>query len=80
MRAHLQQHNLLVTRAGLGIVDRWTRPYTEEHHVQIVGAYFRFSADGAWEVDVADVSPDGWAGQTDPMVVVVGRKLATAAD
>ena len=42
-------------------------------HAKIVGAYFRYSADWA-EVGVADVSPDGWVGQRDPMVVVVARK------
>jgi SAM-dependent methyltransferase len=55
------------------VVPAWTRPFTEERHVQIVGTYFRFSAC-EWEVGVADVSPDGWVGQRDPMVVVVGRK------
>ena len=46
---------------------------SQASHAKIVGAYFRYSADWA-EVGVADVSPDGWVGQRDPMVVVVARK------
>jgi len=55
------------------VVPIWTAPFTEASHAKIVGAYFRYSADWA-EVGVADVSPDGWVGQRDPMVVVVARK------
>ena len=55
------------------VVPIWTRPFTEAHHAQIVGSYFRYSADWS-EIGVADVSPDGWVGQRDPMVVVIGRK------
>jgi len=43
------------------------------HHAQIVGAYYKFSADWA-EIGVADCSPDGWVGQRDPMIVVMARK------
>ena len=60
------------------MVPVWTRPFTEVHHAQIVATYFEFSR-GEWEVGVADVSPDGWTGQRDPMVVVVGRKLDDGA-
>jgi len=56
------------------VVPIWNRPFTEVHHAQIVAAYFRYSSDAWAEVGVADVSPDGWVGQRDPMVVVVGRK------
>lgn len=56
------------------VVPVWNRPFTEDHHAQIVGAYFRYSSDAWAEVGVADVSPDGWAGQRDPAVVVIGRK------
>ena len=59
------------------IVPIWNRPFTEEHHARIVGAYFQYSAKaaGGWaDVGVADVSPDGWTGQRDPCIVVVGRK------
>ena len=56
------------------VVPIWTRPFTEDHHAQIVGSYFRFSSDEWSEIGVADVSPDGWAGQQQPMVVVMARK------
>ena len=46
------------------VVPVWTRPFTEEQHVRVVGTYFRYSAC-EWEVGVADVSPDGWVGQRD---------------
>ena len=59
--------------AHLQVVPIWTRPFDDEHHAQIVGAYFKYSAEWA-DVGVADVSPDGWVGQRDPMIVVVGRK------
>ena len=56
------------------VVPAWNRPFTEEAHARLVGAYFRFS-EGEWDVGVADVSPDGWTGQRDPAVVLVGRKV-----
>ena len=56
------------------VVPIWNRPFTEAHHVQIVGNYFKFSSDAWAELGVADVSPDGWVGQRDPMVVVMARK------
>ena len=56
------------------VVPIWTRPYTEEHHAKIVASYFRYAVGDWSEVGVADVSPDGWVGQRDPMIVVVGRK------
>ena len=50
------------------VVPVWTKPFTEAHHVEVVASYFHYSA--AWsEIGVADVSPDGWAGQRDPMIV-----------
>ena len=55
------------------IVPIWRRPFTEEHHAKIVGAYFRYSADWA-DIGVADCSPEGWTGQRDPCIIVVGRK------
>ena len=55
------------------VVPLWTRPFTEAHHAEIVATYFQYSA-GWDDVGVFDVSPDGWAGQRDPMIVVVGRK------
>ena len=55
------------------VVPLWNRPFTEAHHAEIVATYFKYSAE--WdEVGVFDVSPDGWTGQRDPMIVVVGRK------
>jgi len=56
------------------VVPVWNRPFTEASHARIVGAYFHFSADDWADVGVADVSPPGWTGQRDPMVVVMARK------
>ena len=56
------------------VVPVWTKPFTEAHHAKVVGTYFRYSADWAGGVGVADVSPAGFVGQRDPMVVVMGRK------
>ena len=56
------------------VVPAWRKPFTEPAHAQLVASYFRY-AQGDWsEVGVADVSPDGWTGQRDPAIVVVGRK------
>ena len=56
------------------VVPAWNKPFTEPAHAQLVASYFRY-AQGDWsEVVVADVSPDGWTGQKDPAIVVVGRK------
>ncbi|KAL1520038.1 hypothetical protein AB1Y20_023515 [Prymnesium parvum] len=56
------------------VVPIWTKPFTEENHARIVGSYFHYSSPLWAEIGVADVSPDGWAGQRDPAVVVIGRK------
>ena len=70
------------------VVPVWTRPFTEESHARIVASYFQYSVGGGgggsggadtgaagWaEIGVADMSPDGWAGQRDPAVVVMARK------
>lgn len=56
------------------VVPIWTKPFTEVHHAQIVGNYYKYSAEWAGGIEVADVCPDGWVGQRDPMVVIVGRK------
>ena len=56
------------------VVPIWTRPFTEAAHARVVANYFHFAPDSKWEVGVADVSPDGWVGQRDPMIVVMGRK------
>ena len=56
------------------VVPVWNRPFTEAHHARIVGSYFKFSSEAWAELGVADVSPDGWVGQRDPMVVVMARK------
>ena len=55
------------------VVPAWTRPFNEPSHAKLVASYFRYSRSD-WEVGVADVSPDGWVGQRDPMVVVQARK------
>ena len=55
------------------VVPAWKRPFTEPAHAELVGNYFHFSA--AWgQIGIADVSPDGWTGQRDPMIVVMARK------
>ena len=54
------------------IVPLWTRPFTEAAHARLVASYFHYA--GFEDISVADVSPDGWTGQTDPMVVVQGRR------
>ena len=51
----------------------WTQPFTEESHAQIIANYFHF-AGGFTDISVADISPDGWAGIRDPMIVVAARK------
>ena len=56
------------------VVPIWNRPFTEAAHARVVGSYFHFSTDEWADVGVADVSPPGWAGLRDPMVVVMGRK------
>mmetsp|Transcript_21845 Transcript_21845/g.67262 ORF Transcript_21845/g.67262 Transcript_21845/m.67262 type:complete len:256 (+) Transcript_21845:56-823(+) len=55
------------------VVPIWTRPFTEEAHAQIVANYFHF-AGGFTDISVADVSPPGWTGMRDPMIVVAARK------
>lgn len=56
------------------IVPVWEYPFTEMAHAEIVGTYFKYSAEWAGGIGVVDVSPDGWTGQRDPMIVVIGRK------
>ena len=59
------------------IVPAWSRPFTDAHHAYVVGSYFRYSSDAWAEVAVADVSPEGWVGQRDPAIVVIGRKKSS---
>lgn len=55
------------------VVQCWLRPFSDVNHCSIVAAYFHYSA--AWAaIDVVDVSPDGWAGMQNPMLVVVGTR------
>ena len=54
------------------VVPIWTAPFTEAAHARIVADYYHFA--GLTDISVADVSPDGWVGQRDPMVVVQARK------
>lgn len=56
------------------VVPAWFRPFSEPAHVRLVGAYFKYSTDEWDEVGVVDVSPPGFVGQRDPMIVVIGRK------
>mmetsp|Transcript_2628 Transcript_2628/g.7668 ORF Transcript_2628/g.7668 Transcript_2628/m.7668 type:complete len:261 (-) Transcript_2628:10-792(-) len=53
------------------VVPCWTRPFTEPAHARIVASYYHFA--GFEDISVADVSPDGWVGQRDPMIVVQAR-------
>lgn len=55
------------------VVPIWLKPFTEEAHARIVASYFQF-AGGYEDISVADVSPDGWSGLRDPMIVVAARK------
>lgn len=50
------------------VVPMWLKPFEDAAHVRIVGSYFHFA--GFENITVLDVSPDGWAGQRDPMFVV----------
>lgn len=54
------------------VVPVWTRPFSEVAHARLVATYFHFA--GFTDISVADVSPDGWTGQRDPMVVVQARR------
>ena len=53
---------------------RTSRENAEAHHAKVVGSYFKYSAPWAGGIGVFDVSPDGWTGQRDPCIVVVGKK------
>lgn len=58
------------------VVPIWTQPFTNENHALIVAEYYHYSAE--WEgVEILDISPDGWEGERDPMIVVVGRKKSS---
>mmetsp|Transcript_13206 Transcript_13206/g.39321 ORF Transcript_13206/g.39321 Transcript_13206/m.39321 type:complete len:253 (-) Transcript_13206:56-814(-) len=54
------------------VVPVWTAPFTEAAHARLVADYYHFA--GLEDISVADVSPDGWVGQRDPMVVVQARR------
>jgi hypothetical protein len=60
------------------VVPIWKQPFTDVHHAEVVAAYFRYSSPEWADVGVADVSPDGWTGQRDPAIVVIGRKRKVA--
>ena len=59
------------------VVPAWADPFSDLSHVRLVGNYFHFSADWAG-TECADVSPPGWLGQRDPMLVVLARKPGEA--
>jgi len=61
------------------VVPIWKRPFTDVSHAQIVASYFKYSSPEWVDVGIADVSPDGWVGQRDPAVVVIGRKAGEPA-
>jgi len=54
------------------VVPCWNQPFTEPSHARIIASYYHYA--GFDDISVVDVSPDGWAGQRDPMVVVQARK------
>ena len=58
------------------VVPAWTRPFTEPAHARILASYFHYAGFDDVDLAVADVSPDGFVGQRDPMVVVQARKQA----
>ena len=43
-------------------------------HARIIASYYHYAGFDDDDISVVDVSPDGWAGQRDPMVVVQARK------
>lgn len=53
------------------VVPMWLKPFEDGSHARIVASYFHYA--GFANVTVVDVSPDGWAGQRDPMIVVQGQ-------
>lgn len=56
------------------VVRRWLTPFSEAEHAKLVGAYFHYSSPRWASIEVADVSPEGWVGQQNPMIIVCGRK------
>ena len=73
MHIHMCMHMTCTYLLTIKVVPAWRKPFTEPAHAQLVASYFRY-AQGEWgEVVVADVSPDGWTGQKDPAIMVVGR-------
>ncbi len=60
--------------AATKVVPCWTRPFTEPSHARIIASYYHYAGFDDDDISVVDVSPDGWVGQRDPMVVVQARK------
>ena len=56
------------------VVPCWTRPFTEPSHARIIASYYHYAGFDDDDISVVDVSPDGWVGQRDPMIVVQARK------
>ena len=56
------------------VVPCWTRPFTEPSHARIIASYYHYAGFDDDDISVVDVSPEGWVGQRDPMVVVQARK------
>lgn len=55
------------------VVPIWLDPFTEASHAAIVANYFHFAGNFV-DIAVADVSPPGWTGMRDPMIVVSARR------
>ncbi|CAM9827246.1 unnamed protein product [Heterosigma akashiwo] len=59
------------------VIPRWLKPYDDASHCRIVYMYFYYSLKetGGWEnIEIVDVSPEGFKGQQDPMLVVQATK------
>ena len=55
--------------SAAALVERGSRAgFVEESYRAQVASYYHFA--GFEDISVADVSPDGWVGQRDPMIVV----------
>jgi len=54
------------------VVPCWNRPFTEPAHARILASYCHYA--GFDDISVVDVSPNGWTGQRDPMIIVQARK------
>lgn len=65
------------------VVPIWLDPFTEQSHAQIVANYFYYATDATnkqslfTDITAANISPDGWTGMRDPMIVVAARSRSS---